>query len=260
MIQLQERDVLWEYDGSFWGMMTVVDRAFSQKILPAEILNPATTAISLFPSEWLATDESRGKQIWRRLQQKLTPDNQAFIRDGFNSTLLDKERALLTAIAIALESRDSLTNFIGHPQVLALQKAIQSLLGEVHLLTGFVRFEYVGAILFSKIAPKHQSLPYLCPHFAERYPNEQLLIYDETHRLLAVIDHGATSFIEDLDCPLSPEDANEVQVQEHWQTFLAAVTIKERSNPALQRSHLPLRFRGNMVDFGRGKQQAPPLE
>lgn len=249
MKQLQESDSVWEYDGSFWGFMNIVDQAFSQQIAPAAIFGPGQAVESLFPAQRINTDEVRGHRIYARLQQKLTSENLQFIRDGFNATLMGKEKALLTAIAIALETRDSLANFIGHPDILTLQKAIRTLLGEVHLYTGFVRFEYVGKVLFSKITPKHQSLPYLCPHFAERYPQEQLMIYDATHRLLAIIDHGYTSFVEDLDCPVVPDSCSEAEVQAHWRTFLEAVTIKERSNPTVQRGHLPLRFRGDMVEF-----------
>lgn len=249
MIELRESDAVWEYDGSFWGFMNVVDQAFSQGLLPAVIVGPELAVTSLFTPQVIATDEGRGQRIYYRLQQKLTAENLEFVRDGFNATLVGKERSLLQAIAIALETRDSLTNFIGQSELLALHKAIRTMLGEVHLFTGFVRFEYVGKVLFSKIAPKHQSLPYLCPHFAERYPQEQLMIYDETHRLLAIIDHGQTSFVADLDCPVFPDNSSEEEVQGQWQTFLEAVTIKERINLEVQRGHLPLRFRDNMVDF-----------
>jgi hypothetical protein len=37
---------------------------------------------------------------------------------------------------------------------------------------------------------------YLCPHFAERYPQEKLMIYDETHELLGIIDRGDIHLME----------------------------------------------------------------
>lgn len=239
----------WEYDGSFYGFLCLVDQAFSRKAFPALILTPETALESLFMGEWIATNERRAQKIYRRLQQRLTAENLQFIQTGFYGTLTGKERCLLDAIEIALGTKDSLENFIGHPSVLAVRKSIKTLLGEVHLFTGFVRFEYVGKILFSKIAPKHYSLPFLCPHFAERYPNEQMMIYDETHRLLAMIDHGQITLLEDSDCPSIEETAEEQEIQSQWRAFLSAVTIKERANPKIQMGHLPLRFRGNMVEF-----------
>lgn len=246
---MKEAAETWEYDGSFYGFLCLVDQAFSRKIFPALILTPETALENLFMGEWITTNEPRAQKIYRRLRQRLTAENFQFIQTGFYGTLAGKERYLLDAIEIALSTKDSLENFIGHPSVLAIRKSIKTLLGEVHLFTGFVRFEYVGKILFSKIAPKHYSLPFLCPHFAERYPNEQMMIYDETHRLLAMIDHGQVTLIEDSDCPNIKETAEEQEIQSQWRAFLSAVTIKERTNRKVQMGHLPLRFRGNMVEF-----------
>ena len=246
---MEEITETWEYDGSFYGFLCLVDQAFSRKAFPVLILTPETASESLFMGEWTTTNEARAQKIYHRLQQRLTAENLQFIQTGFYATLANKERSLLDAIEIALGTKDSLENYIGHPSVLAVRKAIKTLLGEVHLFTGFVRFEYVGNILFSKIAPKHYSLPFLCPHFAERYPNEQMMIYDETHRLLAMIDHGAVTLIEDSDCPNIKETVEEQEIQSQWRAFLSAVTINERTNSKVQMGHLPLRFRGNMVEF-----------
>lgn len=246
---MREVPETWEYDGSFYGFLCLVDRAFSQKVFPTLILTPETALESLFLGDLIETDEARAHKIYRRLQQRLTPENLRFIQTGFYATLVNKERCLLDTIEIALGTKDSLENFIGHPSVLPVKKSIKTLLGEVHLFTGFVRFEYVGKILFSKIAPKHYSLPFLCPHFVERYFNEQMMIYDETHRLLALIDHGQVTLIEDSECPEIKATDEEQEIQDQWRAFLGAVTIKERINPRVQMGHLPLRFRGNMVEF-----------
>lgn len=248
-MNIQRVNETWEYDGSFLGFLSLVQKAFAAKQFPEEIVTPETAVESLFFSEPIETNEALAKKIFFRLEQRLTAENFQFIQDGFNCSLIGKERCLLDAIEIALQTRDSLQNYIGHPSILALQKSIKSIYGEAHLLTGFVRFEYIGKILFSKINPKHFSLPYICPHFAERYPQENILIYDETHRLLAVIEKGNASLLADVDCPKFSSEEREAGIQSNWRTFLESVTIKERINPRVQMSHLPLRFRGNMVDF-----------
>ncbi|MBS5819597.1 MAG: TIGR03915 family putative DNA repair protein [Enterococcus gilvus] len=239
----------WEYDGSFLGFMTIVDRSFREKQFPAVILSPETAVESLFLTEWVKTDPIRGEKIYRRLRQRVRPENFLFIQNGFYATLEGKERYLLDAIEIALQTKDLLENHLGHPSILALRKSIRTLLGENHALTGFVRFEYVGEVLFSKIAPKHYVMPYLCPHFAERYPQEKIMIYDETHEVLGIIDHGSIHLMENTTCPEFSEAGDEQAIQHQWKTFLQAVTIDERANYRAQRNHLPLRFRGNMTEF-----------
>ncbi|WP_245187057.1 TIGR03915 family putative DNA repair protein [Enterococcus larvae] len=239
----------WEYDGSFYGFLTIVYHAFKSEVFPESILTPETSVESLFLSEWIEKDEQKAQRIYVRLQQRLKPENFQFILDGFYATVPNKESHLLEALLIALDTKDSLTNFIGHPSILAIHKGIKTLLGEAHLFTGFVRFEYVGKILFSKISPKYFSLPYICPHFAERYPLESIMIYDETHRLLALIKQGDISFVENADCPHFEEQQLEEDIQDQWKTFLRAVTIQERINKKVQLSHMPLRFQKHMPEW-----------
>ncbi|MBL1230088.1 TIGR03915 family putative DNA repair protein [Enterococcus sp. BWB1-3] len=249
-MSIERTTATWEYDGSFAGFLTIVDRAFRKKQFPGIILTPETAMESLFISDWIDTNVTLAEKIVNRLQQRLTSENFRFIHDGFYATMDNKELHLLEALAIALDTRDSLKNFIGHPSVLAIDKGLKSLFGEVHLYTGFVRFEYAGELLFSKITPKHFSLPYICPHFAERYPLESIMIYDTTHRLLALIDKGTISFIENTDCPeFNNAQTKEGTIQKQWTAFLESVTIQERVNKKTQMSHLPLRFRENMVEF-----------
>lgn len=248
-MQIKKTSEVWEYDGSFSGFLTLVSHAFQKQQFPEMIVMPDTAIESLFFSHWIETDERLAKRIYTRLNERLRKENSQFIIDGFNCSAKEKERCLLDAILIALESKDLLTNHLGHQSILTLHNSIKALFSEVHLFTGFVRFEYVGELLYSSIAPKHFSLPYLCPHFAHRYPKETLMIYDETHHLLGIIEKGHIRFVENSDPPEFNTDDTEQNIQNNWQTFLNAVTIKERKNEQLQLSHLPKRYRGHMIDF-----------
>lgn len=248
-MKLERTMEVWEYDGSFPGFLTIVYEAFERQQFPDTILTPETAVENLFAGEWIETDERMARKIFFRLQQRLIPENFQFIQDGFASTLVGKERYLLDAIEIGLETTDLLGNYLGNPSILALTKSIRALLNEAHYFVEFIRFEYVGQILYGKIAPKYYSLPYVCPHFAERFPLEKILIYDENHRWMAMIDQSKFSLLEDVDCPEFEENEDEQEIQDCWRTFLRSVTIKERINKKNQRTHLPLRYRGNMVDF-----------
>ena len=87
---MQESAEHWEYDGSFLGFMTVVDRSFREKKFPTLILSPETAVESLFLAEWVATDPVRGKKIYRRLRQRLRPENFLFIQMAFTPHLKAK--------------------------------------------------------------------------------------------------------------------------------------------------------------------------
>lgn len=245
----EKNNETWEYDGSFFGFLCLVYYAFAENQFPEVILTTEAAIQSLFQTRLIETNESLAKKIYSRLLKRLGTKNSEFIINGFYCSLTNKERYLLDAIQIALTRNDALVNHLGHPSILAIQTSLKSLFGEVHLYTGFVRFEYVGHILYSKIAPKHLSLPFLCPHFAERYSNQIVMIYDETHQILAIIDHGTISLIENSKQPAFNSFGNESEIKDNWLTFLKAVTIVERKNEKTQLSHLPKRYRSNMIDF-----------
>ncbi|MGM0216939.1 TIGR03915 family putative DNA repair protein [Enterococcus sp. AZ126] len=248
-MHIEKTNEIWEYDGSFYGFLTIVYHAFSKKKFPEIILTPTTALESLFQPYYIDTDETLAIRIYERLTKRVRKENSQFIIDSFYCSLKEKERYLLDAIQISLESGDLLTNHLGHSSILALQKSVKALYSEVHSFTGFIRFEYVGKLLYSSIKPKHFSLPYLCPHFAKRYPQELIIIYDETHRLLGIIEQGHTRFIENSDLPTFNTKETEQKVQDNWRTFLQAVTFQERKNERAQLSHLPKRYRSHMIDF-----------
>ena len=67
---------------------------------------------------------------------------------------------------------------------------------ENHLLTEFLRFsETPGGILVSRIGPKNDIMTLLAPHFADRLPEENWVIYDENHKRAAVHPPDAPGFL-----------------------------------------------------------------
>ena len=134
---------------------------------------------------------------------------------------------------------------------------------EVHHLMGFVRFEELeNNILFSKIGPKNNVLGFLMPHFADRFPMENFVIYDEIHGYFGIHPAGKDWFFvsgeakEGLSADTVAENTDylcrtreEEYYSDLFREFVRAITITERRNEKLQRNLLPLRFRDYMVEF-----------
>lgn len=107
-------------------------------------------------------------------------------------------------------------------------------------------------MLYAKINAKHHVLPHLMPHFADRLPADNFVIYDENTQTFGLhasykkwyLMQGA-DFDEDRLVYSEFED----EYQKLFQRFCKSVAIEARMNPALQRSMLPLRFRPNMTEF-----------
>lgn len=144
---------------------------------------------------------------------------------------------------------------LGNPDVAKVFAMSRSVSNEAHMYEEFIRFrELKNGILFSEITPKSQVLTCIGDHFADRFPLENWAIYDKTHEVFLIhqkkegwgLVRGET---------LDPDAVSEVSDGEKdyaalWKVFFDAVSIRERENPKCQRNHLPLRFRGDMTEFG----------
>lgn len=175
----------------------------------------------------------------------------------------------------------------------------RSVSNEAHHLIEFLRFEELKeGILFARIGPKHDVLVYLGPHFADRLPLEDFVIYDEIREQLLLHPKGEEWYIRRIakqfapgltkadtlelakpdassmpnlnasglalksDTPLITREwlkySDEEQIyRELFRHFRHKIAIKERTNKALQRQHMPLKYQTYMPEIhenGKGKQ------
>lgn len=124
---------------------------------------------------------------------------------------------------------------------------------ELHRFYGFVRFRDMGrGTLFSSIRPENDILELLESHFADRFPNENWIIYDQGREKALVHERGKESAVY-VQTVLSREQreaiAEEDKYENLWRAFCTHITIQERSSLDLQKQFVPLKFRSNMVEF-----------
>ncbi len=117
----------------------------------------------------------------------------------------------------------------------------------------FLRFsELDNGLLYAKIKTKQHILPFLMPHFADRLPADNFLIYDEETGTFGLHpQYKQWYLVEGVDFEESRINysAVEEEYQKLFQCFCNTIAIEARINPRLQRSMLPLRFRSTMTEF-----------
>lgn len=127
---------------------------------------------------------------------------------------------------------------------------------EVCRFKGFLRFEEMeNGILFARIAPQNDILSFLSMHFADRFPMEAFVIYDESRKVFSIHAPGKNWYLlHDKEAYEALEEqwslsGEESDYQELFRYFCHKISIKERENLKLQMGMLPLRFRGHMTEF-----------
>lgn len=125
---------------------------------------------------------------------------------------------------------------------------------EIGHLREFVRFqELENGVLCAKISPENNVAAFLMPHFSDRLPQENFMIYDVLRGIFAIHPAGKQWYLfyggeqeEEFSFEVS---AGEQAYQELFKYFCHKIAIEERKNLKLQQNMLPLRFRKNMTEF-----------
>ena len=165
-------------------------------------------------------------------------------------------RFLVRAFAMGPEILDQLQI----PESYELFQMCRNVYNENHLLVEFLRFSQApGGMLVSRIGPKNDVMTLLAPHFADRLPEDNWVIYDENREKAAVHPRGRDWMIVNHPMEQSgnggiwqlclEQDTDEQEYEDLWIAFFNTIAIKERKNPVCQRNHLPLRFRPYMTEF-----------
>lgn len=168
----------------------------------------------------------------------------------------DKGDAIFGTMRAARKLADS-TRIMDHltePSARRTFELSRNVGNEAHYFKEFLRFrELRNGVLFAKIEPKNQVLTCIAPHFADRLPLENWMIYDKTHGMFVV--HEARKrwvLVSDACADESRFDEYseaEEEIQELWKGFFNTISIEERESYARQRQHLPIWYRKNMVEF-----------
>ena len=179
------REIIYQYDGSFEGLLCCVFESYTKKERPTAILRDGDDEPSLFEIRAVTTDRAHAQRIYRSLYKR-SPEVGPFLRRAFLTCLPDKEMAIYRFIVKFYREGAPLLSRLSDDTYLPLLKAVRQLSGEVEQFRGFTRFSDFDGVLGAEIEPKNRVLPVLRRHFCERYHNEAFFLYDRTARRCSI--------------------------------------------------------------------------
>ncbi|MCI5604930.1 MAG: TIGR03915 family putative DNA repair protein [Clostridia bacterium] len=245
------RDVIFLYDGSFYGLLTVIFVCYYTHTYPAGIeINENVQQELLCDYEYIETDTDKAMRVEKSVLQKISFKALHNIFYAYLSNMENKGITIFNYIRAGYKFGRELDNHMVLDCVNDVLKAAQNVAHEAHLLTGFIRFSKLkNGAYYAQITPKNNVLPVIEEHFTERYGSMAFLIHD-TRRNMCLVYNGTESVIRTtVSLPkLEPAD-DEKEYQKLWKCFFDTVEIKERHNEMCQNNHLYKRFRKNMTEF-----------
>ncbi len=225
------------FDGSFEGLMTLV---FDTYRISPEVGEVGTAAegSSLLPVRVFVSDDAKARRIKNYLEHQLGAEFAFMVKAAFLSSRPGRFRAIVKIIHRACQLGPEVLSLLDEDTLafLACQREVRR---EAHRFQGLLRFsEMADGSLLAVFAPRHHVLPLIMPHFADRFPGEEWVIYDEARQVAGLYDRGSLTFAQVAE--INPrESASEQEVQSLWRVFFRELAIKQRLNPALQQQHMP---------------------
>lgn len=149
---------------------------------------------------------------------------------------------------------DKIMDHLTDPAVKKVHDLSKTVGNEQHFFKEILRFkELKNGILYAQIEPRHRIVEGIAPHFEDRLPMENWLIYDAVHQEFAVHQAGKKwILVSDVSADeelLKNVSESEREIQRLWKQFFHDISIKERESDIRQKRILPLRYRKNMVEF-----------
>jgi len=244
--------IIFRYDKTFEGLLTVVFDAYNRKTFPDRLLDEVEVE-PLFTDECytVITDEAKSDRVWQGLRKKLMPISCNMLRYVWLSELQGSDELIFRYIRKAFDNKHSIEMNFADDDVLEMRNLAKKVDKERCRLIELVRFQKAADdIFFAPVSPDHNTLPLTLEHFTDRFADQKWIIYDTKRNYGYYYDlRTVTEMTLDskdlfpegkLDEKLMAED--EKLFQELWKGYFKSMTIKERINLKLQRQHLPERY------------------
>lgn len=241
---------IYRYDGTLEGLLCCLAECWRDKGLPVGIEELGAEQETLYPVKEIETDPALARRAAAYLRRKAGGEVWEWVRLGSLTCLECKELALLRLALLGIQHGAGVVKWITHPVVHPVDKALRFLENEAHTYLEVLRFAELGGVLTATITPKNNVLPLVVGHFADRLNGEAFAIFDPGHRIGYYHPAGERGGFFQADSLELPEaGAGEAAYQALWRKYYERAAVEGRLNPKLQRTHLPLRYRGNITEF-----------
>lgn len=277
--------IVYQCEDSMESVFTAVYRAYEEKRKPEDTRVSLTDELLLFAENVpVETDMGKAQKVAGTLRKTFGEDDYFRICMALASPDPEKGQAVYRTIALGLRDRRRAGHLFDNLADEHVQYAFSLARGasrEYDHMRGFLRFQEMDkdGLLYAKIGPKNHIMEFLMSHFADRFPGENFMIYDENRDLVGIhpmerqkkgtmgkelAAPGGQSFRrDDVTWYLLQDEGDirelsglglsgrELAYQELFTYFCHKIAIRERRNLELQRNMLPLRFREYMTEFQR---------
>lgn len=243
------------YDGSFYGLLTIVFDCYVSKTIPHSIIPQENYLPNLLEKScYIKTNEEKASRIWHGAYQSISYTALYDCYHAFLSCQTGKEMAILKYLLHGFFMEASICNALTLEYVLQVTKLRKNVFGEAHRLKGLVRLAEVDNNLwYSSIHPDNNVIEQVGHFLMDRFPTQNIILHDKNRNLAFLYHAQKKKQYEIIDVPTNFQvthfSKEEEQFQKLWKTFFNTIAIKERKNERLQMQFMPKKYWKDLVEI-----------
>ena len=206
--------------------------------------------------EEVKSDPEKAGKVWRTVHRRMGEEAEEMIARAAACPEPDKADAIFRMIVLGLHLPDGreAVRALSRPEVMKMMELGRKAGNIAMRYMEILRFEELeNGVLLGKADPEADVLALMAPHFADRFPLENWMIYDVRRKKAAVHPKRRQWYlVEEIPSELIDglqKSSAEKEMQKLWKCFYQTIAIPERANAKLQTSLIPLKYRDFMSEF-----------
>ena len=202
----------------------------------------------------IATDNNKAGKVINTIKCQLGDDTYYQLCLAMVSGFEEKADAVYHTIVIGLKMHDRCVMDRLYDYYVNKAFSFSRAAGnELNHFREFLRFaELESGILYARIDSKHNILSFLMPHFSDRLPAENFVIYDQIRKYAVIHPKGRGCFFISNEQFMQLEEniPQQMDIFENlWKIYFESTDIRERLNEHCQINMCPKWYRKNMSEF-----------
>ncbi len=243
--------MIYLYDGTLEGLLTVIFEIYSRKQEPSDILFEKKYQPSLFGEPiCVETDSTKADRVADKIFRHMGNIPFRQVVYAFLSGVQGFEVAVYHYIDLGLEKGRRIDDCLADNSVETVVRIGYRVRREVHRMLGLLRFtELEDEVYYAPMEPDYPITPLMTPHFKTRMSDSRWVIHDVRHRSAVFWDKTHLHQLDISDEVRKLQRAYRQSIREEkdlyerlWRSYFKAISIKERENPKVQRTFMPQRY------------------
>lgn len=242
--------LIYVFDGSFEGLLTAIHEAYYRREVPGALLPADGLQASLIDTYiHITADSEKSDKVYNSIQNKISQEALEHVYRIYISEAGNYGTLIYRFLQLGWKMGSKICDHLADDTVLQVIKLSKKVGFEIHRFEGLLRFRQLDTNLYyAPMEPDYNILAVISNHFAGRLSDQNWIIHDIKRGLASVYDTHEWLITDMKGNERSSAFEKERDYTMLWKGYFKHIAISSRTNPRLQRQHMPARYWKYLVE------------